>query len=256
MTAVRQSWQVLLRHLRALRRQPAFLLITIIQPVIWLLLFGALFKSVSQIPGFQGTYLNFFTPGVVVMLALFSAGWTGMGAVEDIEGGVMERMLASPVWRGAINAGAVAYSGVQVLAQAVLIVVLALFLGADFKGGVLGVIVMLIVGALLAAIVASLSNAVGVLGRRRETVIGVISFVQLPLTFLSTAMMQKSLLPGWIQTAAQYNPINWAVEAARAAAMQRTDWATVGTHVGLLVALLLVSGFLTERAFLRYQRSL
>ena len=105
MTAVRQSWQVYLRGVRVLKRQPAYLGMTLFQPIIWLLLFGALFKSVTRIPGFHGTYINFLTPGVVVMLAVFSAGWTGMGFVEDINGGVMDRMLTSPVWRGALNAG-------------------------------------------------------------------------------------------------------------------------------------------------------
>jgi len=256
MNAVRQTWQVYLRNVRVLLRQPAFLLITVIQPIIWLLLFGALFKAVARIPGFHGTYINFFTPGVVVMLALFSAGWVGMGFVEDINSGVMDRMLASPVWRGALNAGTVAYSAFTVTVQSVLIIVLALILGADFKGGVVGVLVMMLIGALLAAGVASLSNAVGVLGRQRETVIGTVSFVQLPLTFLSTGMMQKSLLPNWIQTVAKFNPVNWAVEAARSAAMEKTDWGLVGERVGLLVALVLVSAFLAQRAFARYQKSL
>jgi ABC-2 type transport system permease protein len=255
-TALRQTWQVFLRNLRVLLRQPAFLLITAIQPVVWLLLFGALFKSVARIPGFSGTYIDFLTPGVVIMLGVFSAGWSGMGAVEDIQSGVMDRLLASPVWRGALNAGAVLYSAFAMMIQAILIIVLALLLGADFKGGVLGVIVMVLVGALLAAVVASLSNAVGLLGRQRETVIGTVSFFQLPLTFLSTGMMQKSLLPHWMQTVAKFNPINWAVEAARSAAMQKTNWGLVGERVALLAALALVSGYLTSRAFARYQRSL
>lgn len=256
MIAARQTWQVYMRHVRVLLRQPAWLLITIVQPLIWLLLFGALFKAVADIPGFHGTYINYLTPGVVIMLALFSAGWSGMGFVEDIQSGVMDRMLASPVWRGAMNAGAVGFAGLQMMIQAVLIIVLALILGADFKGGVIGVILMLIAGALLAAAVASLSNAVGVLGRQRETVIGVVSFVQLPLTFLSTGMMQKNLLPHWIQDVANFNPVNWAVVAARAAAMQKTDWGVVGERLGLLAVLVLVSAFLAERAFTRYQRSL
>ncbi len=256
MIAVRQTWQVFLRSLRVLLRQPAFLLITVIQPVVWLLLFGALFKAVSRIPGFHGTYIDFFTPGVVIMLALFSAGWSGMGAVEDIQSGVMDRMLASPVWRGSLNAGAVLYSAFSMMIQALLIIALALILGADFKGGVIGVIVMILVAALLAAAVASLSNAVGLLGRQRETVIGTVSFFQLPLTFLSTGMMQKSLLPHWMQTATKFNPVNWAVEAARSAAMEKTDWGFVGVRVAMLAALALVAGYLTSRAFSRYQRSL
>jgi ABC-2 type transport system permease protein len=256
MIALRQSWQVYLRGIRVLRRQPAFLMMTLIQPVIWLLLFGALFKAVARIPGFQGSYVNFLTPGVVVMLAVFSAGWTGMGFVEDINGGVMDRMLASPVWRGALNAGSVAYGAFMVAVQTVVIVVIALVLGADFKGGVGGVLVMILVAALLGAVIASLSNAIGLVGRQRETVIGAVSFVQLPLTFLSASLMQQSLLPGWIRTVSRFNPVNWAAQAARSAAMERTDWGLVGTRIAFLVVLLGVAGWVATRAFARYQRSL
>jgi ABC-2 type transport system permease protein len=254
--ALRQSWQVYLRGVRVLRRQPAYLGMTLFQPIIWLLLFGALFKSVTRIPGFHGTYINFLTPGVVVMLAVFSAGWTGMGFVEDINDGVMDRMLASPVWRGALNAGTIAYGAFTVVIQTALIVLIALALGANFTGGIGGVLLLILIAALLGAVFASLSNAVGLLARQRESVIGAVTFVQLPLTFLSVALMQRSLLPHWIQTVAAYNPVNWAVEAARSAAMERIDWGLVATRIGLLTVLLLVSAYLATRAFNRYQRSL
>lgn len=256
MTAVRQSWQVYLRGVRVLRRQPAYLGMTLFQPIIWLLLFGALFKSVTRIPGFHGTYINFLTPGVVVMLAVFSAGWTGMGFVEDINDGVMDRMLASPVWRGALNLGMVAYGAFTVVIQTALIVVIALAVGADFKGGIVGVLLLILVAALLGAVFASLSNAVGILARQRETLIGAVTFVQLPLTFLSVALMQRSLLPDWIRTVAKYNPVNWAVEGARSAAMQKIDWSLVASRIGFLAVLLMVAAYLATRAFAKYQRSL
>jgi ABC-2 type transport system permease protein len=256
MTALRQSWQVYMRGVRVLRRQPAYLGMTLIQPVIWLLLFGALFKAVTHIPGFHGTYIDYLTPGVVVMLAVFSAGWTGMGFVEDIESGVMDRMLTTPVWRGALNAGTVAYGAFTVVIQTILIVLLALVLGAHFRGGVGGVVLLILVAALLGSIFASLSNAVGVLARQRESVIGAVTFVQLPLTFLSAALMQRSLLPGWINTVAKFNPVNWAVEAARSAAMEQINWGLVAGRIGLLVALALVSAGLATRAVSKYQRSL
>jgi len=256
MTAARQSWQIYLRGMRVFRRQPAYLGMTLFQPIIWLLLFGALFKAVTDIPGFHGTYINYLTPGVVIMLAVFSAGWTGMGFVEDINGGVMDRMLATPVWRSALNVGTVGYAAFSVVVQTILIVLLALLLGADFRGGVGGIVLMLLVAALLAGVFASLSNAIGVLARQRESVIGAVTFVQLPLTFLSAALMQSSLLPSWIRTVARFNPVNWAVVAARSAAMQRIDWGLVLSRIGLLAALLVVSAMLAARAFAAYQRSL
>ena len=257
MTALRQTWQVYLRGARVFIRQPAYLGMTLIQPIIWLLLFGALFKAVTQIPGFHGSsYIDFLTPGVVVMLAVFSAGWIGMGFIDDINTGVMDRMLASPVWRGALNAGTVAYGAAMVVVQTVLIVLLALVLGAHYRGGVGGVLLMILVAALLGAAFASLSNGVAVLARQRETLIGAVTLVQLPLTFLSAALMQQSLAPGWIQSVAKFNPVNWAVVAARGAAMQKIDWGLVAGRLGLLAALTVVCMVFATRAFSRYQRSL
>ena len=117
-------------------------------------------------------------------------------------------------------------------------------------------LLLILVAALLGAAFASLSNGIAVLARQRETLIGAVTFVLLPLTFLSTALMQQSLVPGWIQTVAKFNPVNWAVEAGRSAAMQHIDWGLVASRVGLLAALTLLCGWFATRAFTRYQRSL
>jgi ABC-2 type transport system permease protein len=257
MTPLRQTWQISLRYMRVIARQPAFLGIALVQPIIWLLLFGALFKAVTRIPGFHGgSYIDFLTPGVVVMLAVSSAGWTGMGFIEDINGGVMDRMLVSPVWRGALNAGSVVYAVIQIAVQTLVIVLLALALGAHFANGLGGVLILLLVAALLGAAFASLSNGLGVLARQRETLIGAVSFVLLPVTFLSTALMQQSLVPAWIRTVARFNPVNWAVEASRAATTANLDWGLIAGRVGLLVALALACAWFATRAFGAYQRSL
>ena len=257
MTAVRQTWQVSLRYLRVFKRQPAYLGIALTQPIIWLLLFGALFKAVTEIPGFRGgSYVDFLTPGIVVMLAVSSAGWNGMAFIEDINGGVMDRMLAAPVWRGALNLGSVVYAMLTIAVQTALIVLLALALGAHYTNGVWGVLLLMLVAALLGAAFASLSNGIGVLARQRETLIGAVSLVLLPLTFLSSALMQQSLVPEWIRTVAKINPVNWAAEAGRSAAMQKIDWSLVGSRVGMLVALVAVCAWFATWAFGSYQRSL
>jgi ABC-2 type transport system permease protein len=257
MTPLRQTWQVSLRYLRVIARQPAFLFIALVQPVIWLLLFGALFKAVTEIPGFDGgSYINFLTPGVVVMLAVSSAGWTGMGFIEDINSGVMDRMLAAPVWRGALNLGSVVQSVIQITIQTLLIVLLSLALGADYANGVGGVLVLILVAALLGAAFASMSNALGLVTRQRESLIGAVTLVLLPLTFLSSALMQDDLAPGWIGTVAKFNPVNWAVEAGRSAAIDDFDWSLVLGRLGLLTTLVVIAAWLATRAFGAYQKSL
>jgi ABC-2 type transport system permease protein len=255
--ALRHTWQVALRYIRALLRQPAWVGISLVQPVIWLLLFGALFERTADIPGFDsGSYIEFLTPGVVVMLAVSSAGWVGMGFIEDINRGTMDRLLVSPIWRGALNLGSVAQSVLSIVIQSVIVVGLSLAVGANFHNGVAGVAVLVAVAGLLGAVFASLSNGVAVLTRHRETLIGIVTMVTLPLTFLSSALMQPSLLPGWIRWIAEFNPVNWAAEAGRSAAGPEADWGLIASRAGFLALLLVASATFATRAFGTYQRSI
>jgi ABC-2 type transport system permease protein len=250
MIPLRHTWQVALRYIRALLRQPAWVGISLTQPVIWLLLFGALFKRTADIPGFTGgSYTEFLTPGVVVMLSLSSA-W-----IEDINRGTMDRLLVSPIWRGALNLGSVAQSVLSLVIQSLIVIGLALAVGARFHNGLAGVAVLIGVAALLGAVFASLSNGIAVLTRQRETLIGIVTMATLPLTFLSTALMQQSLLPGWIRWLARFNPVNWAAEAGRSAAGANADWGLIASRTGFLALLLLASAAFATRAFNAYQRS-
>jgi ABC-2 type transport system permease protein len=257
MTALNHTWQVALRYIRALLRQPAWVGISLVQPIIWLLLFGGLFKRTADIPGFSGgSYVEFLTPGVVVMLAVSSAGWVGMGFIEDINRGTMDRLLVSPIWRGALNLGSVAQSVLSIVIQSAVVIGLALAVGARFHNGVAGVLVLIAAAGLLGAVFASLSNGVAVFARQRETLIGVVTMVTLPLTFLSSALMQESLLPSWIRWVGKFNPVNWAVEAGRSAGAANPDWGLIASRGGFLALLLLASAAFATRAFNTYQRSI
>ena len=257
MIALRHTHQVALRYIRALLRQPAWAGISLVQPVIWLLLFGALFKRTADIPAFtDGSYMEFLTPGVVVMLAISTAGWVGMGFIEDINRGTMDRLLVSPIWRGALNLGSVAQSVLSIVVQSLIVIGLSIAVGARYHNGILGVLVLVAVAASLGGVFASLSNGVAVLTRQRETLIGIVTMVTLPLTFLSSALMQQSLLPGWIQWVARFNPVNWAADAGRSASAARPDWGLIGTRMGLLSLLLVASAAFATRAFGAYQRSI
>src|SRR5213080_3085548 len=91
------------RQLRAFARQPAYMIISLIQPMIWLFLFGNLFRKVVELPGFgAASYLTYLVPGVVVMNAVSSSMWAGMGTMEEIERGTLNRFLGTPVRRGAL----------------------------------------------------------------------------------------------------------------------------------------------------------
>ena len=202
------TWCMSARHLRNLARQPWWIAITLVQPVIWLLLFGAVFKATADIPGFVAdSHVDFLTPGIVVMTAAFAGGWAGMGVIEDLNRGVIDRFLIAC---------------------------------STLLGGSLG----------------ALSNGMALLARKEETVIAASTFVLLPLTFLSSAFMRRDLDPGWIQSVARYNPVEWTVQAGREALTATPDWGLVLSRAALLAILCAVCTWLATRAFHTYQRSI
>jgi ABC-2 type transport system permease protein len=249
------TYHLTLRHIRTTLRIPIWIFVTLTQPVIWLTLYGQLFRSVVEIPGFESdSYIQFLTPGVIIMTAFFGSAWAGMAIIEDLQHGVVDRMLATPASRGAIIASRVVHAGLTVAIQSVIIMALGLVLGASIPGGLLGAFAILLLAALLGAGFSAISNGVALLTRREETLIAIINFFGLPLIFLSTAFMASDLMPGWIRFLAQGNPVNWAVEGARNA-MMGEEWASVWTHSLLLAAFVLVAGFFSTQAFKMYQRS-
>jgi ABC-2 type transport system permease protein len=256
MKVLRDTGHMTVRHLMALWRQPWWIAVSLVQPVIWLLLFGALFKAVTDIPGFgSSNYIEFLAPGVVVMTAFFGAGWTGMPVIEDIDRGVIDRFLVSPVRRSSLISGRLTSGALTTAIQSLIIVVLALIVGASFANSVLGVAVLIVVSVLVGSAFGCLSIGLALLVRREETLIATVQFLLLPLSFMSVTFMQKNLMPGWMQTVANYNPLNWAVEAGRDAVSANPDWGSIAGKSGLLVAFLVLCGSFAVRAFGKYQRT-
>jgi ABC-2 type transport system permease protein len=255
--AFADTWFMTQRHLRNLFRQPAWILISLVQPVVWLLLYGALFRRIVEIPGFgAGSYIDFLTPGIVVMTCLFSAGWSGMGLIDDIDRGVVDRFLVSPASRGSLISGRLVQGALVGIIQSAIIIVLGLVLGASYPGGVAGMVALTVCSVLLGTGVGALSNAIGLLSRKEETMIAVSNFVLLPLTFLSSVFMAQALMPGWMQGVARYNPVNWAVEAGRAGLAASPDWSLVLMRMGWLALFTIICTWLATRAFRVYQRSI
>ena len=237
-------------------RQPVWIAITLVQPIIWILLYGALFKRIVDIPGFgSDNYIDFLTPGIVLMTALFSGGWTGMGLIEDMKAGVTDRFLVTPVSRGALIAGRLLMLGIIAVIQSAILLSIGMLLGASYRENPAGLLLLVVCSVLLGASFGALSTAMAVVVRKEETVIAAVNFIILPLTFLSGVFITLSLAPGWIRTAARFNPVNWAVEAGRGALSSSPDWGVVLARLGLLAAFALVCGWLATRAFRAYHRS-
>jgi ABC-2 type transport system permease protein len=141
----------------------------------------------------------------------------------------------------------------QLVIQSLVIVGMALAIGVSFDGGVVGVVVLVLAAGLLGTGFAALSNALALITRQEESLIGAVTFLQLPLTFLSTAFMQPALMPDWIGTVARYNPVDWAIRAGREAVGASTDWSAVAGYCGLLAGFAIACLLLATRAFRAYQ---
>jgi len=214
------TFRLLIRHVMTTLRIPIWIFVTLVQPIVWLTLYGQLFRRVVELPGFgSSSYIQFLTPGVVIMTSMFGSAWAGMGIIQDLNDGVMDRLLATPVSRGALITARVLHSAITVLFQGMIILLVGFLLGARFPGGFLGVLALIVLGGLLASGLSALSNGIALLTKREETLIAVINFFGLPLTFLSTAFMSAALMPSWIRNIAKLNPVNWAVDGARDALM-------------------------------------
>lgn len=249
------SWHLLLRHLRTTLRLPIWIFVMLVQPVIWLALYGQLFRRVTEIPGFGAdSYIQFLTPGVVIMTALFGAAWSGMGLVKDLDDRLVDRLLATPIRRAAIITAPVLHAALTVVLQGVLVIALGILLGARPHGGVGGLLVVLAVAGLLAGGISALSNGVALLTRREETLIAVVNFFGMPLLFLSTAFMASTAMPDWIRTLAAGNPVNWAVDAARLA-LAGEAWGNVAALAGGLLAFVLATTAAATFAFRAYRRT-
>jgi ABC-2 type transport system permease protein len=151
--------------------------------------------------------------------------------------------------------GRIVSEAVTLVIEALVIGAIAWLMGARFASGLLGFGVLVACGILVTFAFASLSNAVALTVRQRESVIGLSQFLVLPLTFLSAAFMPLALVPDWIAFLARFNPVNWAVEAGREALTATPDWTFILLRMAGLVIVSLLCVALATRAFRSYQRS-
>lgn len=256
MTTVEQTLFLCARVLRNLSRQPIWIVVMVVQPMFWLLLYSQLFRRVTDLGSFgTSDYVDYLTPGVAVMTAFFSGSWAGMGMIEDLDRGVIERFLATPARRSAIVFGWVLYSGIVATLQALLILLTGLVLGAT-NGGVVGWLVILLAAFLVAAGFAGLSHGIALLTRQEASMIAIAQFISLPLVFVSSLLIAKALIPGWMQDLSLLNPVEWATRAARGEALPGTGWDEIGTFLILLLGFVATTGAFATWCFGAYRRAL
>ncbi len=253
---LRHTGWMIVRQARNLMREPIWIAMMIIQPLIWLLLYGQLFSRVTQLRGSASSYVEFLTPGIVCMNAFFGGMWAGMAMINDLDRHVIDRFLASPASRVAIVLSQVVRAGITSVLQALLLLSIGYALGVRVVGGVAGWLLVAAAAALLAMVFAGFSHGIALLLRREASMIATANFVGLPLMFLSSILLTEKRMPGWIRSVSRYNPVNWGVEAARNAVVFGGHWWSSGQFLLFLVAAAAVTTAFATWSFRAYQNSI
>ncbi|WP_101295981.1 ABC transporter permease [Halegenticoccus soli] len=224
-------------------RNPFTLTVSVVMPIIWLVGYTQVFKSLTLLPGFPAdSYLAFFSPAVIIVMAMFAAATSGMGLVDDMDMGIFNKQLVSPMNRSAMFVGKICSEALRLAVEVLLLLALALALGAHVVTGLGGIVAIVLIAELFSFVFVAFSNIVGLVTRRSDATALISNFITLPLVFLSSSFVPRSLLPAWIQTISAFNPVTYGVNAIRALMLDGWVWTTIGPAIGVLVVFDLVLG--------------
>ena len=244
------------REIKKFSKQKARLMMVVIQPLIWLVLMGNSMSGLTKNPQAAqmlgtGNYLDFMTPGIMIMTALFGGVFGGTTIIWDRRTGYLNKMLAAPIYRAAIPLGKLLSIGFQTVLQALIIVIIALLLGVHFKTGVLGVIALLAITGLFGIIMGAISLSLSSRIKSMETLMAVSNFLTMPLMFTSNAMFPTKAMPVWLKDIALANPVSYAVQAMRTISTQGWIWHDIWPALLALSGIMLVLVALAIRLFSR-----
>lgn len=202
-------------ELRRLWHDPSELFARVVQPLLWLIIFGEAFSRVRVLPTGSVSYRAFLTPGVLSQSMLFIAIFYGLSIIWDRDQGVLQKMLAMPVPRASFVTGKAVSAGVRALSQVLIIMPLALVLGIKLSLSPLGVLLSMATLAVGAMFFSSLSMIFASIVKTRERFMGVSQVIIMPLFFASNALYPINVMPSWLQVLAKANPLSYVVELLR-----------------------------------------
>lgn len=231
-----------IRELKKWYKQPIQLFMTLIQPVIWMGLFGKAFNlsSLASAGGAAGSqmfmqlfgtsdYFSYMAVGIISMVVLFTTMFGGMSIVFDRRLGFLSKVLSTPVARSSIIFSKVFAAVVRCIVQVSIVLLAALALGLSLSQDFNPLMILLPFAAavLLAIGLSAMFLAIAVRSRRFETQMAIANLLNLPLLFASNALFPIALMPDWLQSFAKINPISYATEAIRQSLLMNPDWSVL-----------------------------
>ena len=218
-----------LRTTRRFIRVPANLISIIFFPLIQLLVFSQLFKDIVQLPAFAtDSYLAYLAPGQVVFASFLAVGWAGYGMLVEYRTGYLDKLRATPIARSAILAGEMVPLFFEAAFIAGVILGVSVLLGATLVTGLGGLLLILFLSGVFGLAFAGL-NFIAALLTKSEQAVSALSLLMFPVVFISTAFVPTELMPGWMQSFNDWNPVTYQIEAIRALMTEGYDWSAIGS---------------------------
>jgi ABC-2 type transport system permease protein len=227
------------RAMRLSLRNPIWVILGLIQPILYLTMFGPLLENMTRVQGWPaGDAWQVFVPGLLVQLGIFGAAFVGFGLLHEMRAGVVERMRVTPASRLALLLGRVLRDVVVLLVQGVILVACAELFGLDAPLG--GLVLGLLVVAALGAAFSSASYAAALMLKSEDALAPLANGLAVPLLLLSGILLPMSLAPGWLEAVSDANPLKHVVDGVRALFLEGhitmvVVWGVVAT-LGLVAA--------------------
>jgi ABC-2 type transport system permease protein len=245
----RDTWTIFNRAMRLSLRNPAWVVIGLSQPILYIVLFGPLLKPLSGSLGAAGNAYQIFVPGILIQVGMFGALFVGFGLIAEWRAGVIESQRVTPASRTALLLGRVLRDVVVLVVQSVLLVLVSLLFG--LRAPLVGVVLTLVVVALLGAALSAVSYALALTLKSEDAFAPLLNAVVFPVLLLSGILLPMSLAPGWLQAISDVNPFKHIVEGARAFFAGNYSTSTGWWGLGLTLALVLLGWWFGVRRFKR-----
>ena len=249
MKALRDTMLIYRRSMTLTLRQPVWIIMGILQPILYLVLFGPLLEASTEAAGAGTSAFNWFIPGLLVQTAVFGGAFVGFGLVAELRYGVVERMRVTPMSRFAMLLGRSLRDVTILVAQGLLMIGLAIPFGLNLDPAGAAVTIALL--ALIGLVTAPLSYTAALILKSEDALAPVVQGIALPLLLLSGILLPMALAPDWLRFIASLNPLTHAVDASRA--LFNGDWGNPEVAIGVSITVIFaaLAIWVASRAFSR-----
>ncbi len=247
------TYTIFWREMKRYRKSRSGVIIRLIQPAIWIIVIGNTFSGTQpliQSVGFQGEYIEFMAPGVVILTAIFTSIFGGVNTLWDRRYGFMNKALTSPISRSSIALGKMLAISMIAALQASLILGIAFAIGVSFPNFLVIAPIMAIV-ILFSLGFSGISVMVAATAKSQETFWGIINFLGMPLFMISPALFPLELLPDWLASAAKLNPVTYTVLLVRELMTGVTEGISSALSIGVIAVFVIAMVGLASYVFTR-----